>query len=48
MYDNNKKTENDNEGFGLYLNYKGIKFGYGLGNGVHIDDDLFHFGGFKL
>ena len=48
MYDDNKKTANDNEGFGLYLNYEGIKFGYGLGNGVHIDDDGFHFGGLKL
>ena len=36
MYDD-KKTENENEGFGFYLNHEGIKFGYGLGNGVHID-----------
>ena len=46
MYDD-KKTENENEGFGFYLNHEGIKFGYGLGNGVHIDDG-FHFGGLKL
>ena len=47
MY-NDKKTENDNEGFGLYLNHEGIKFGYGLDNGVHIDGDGFNFGGLKL
>ena len=29
MYDDKKKNENDNEGFGLYLNHEGVKFGYG-------------------
>ena len=48
MYDNEKEKENANEGFGFYLNHEGIKFGYGLGNGVHIDSDGFHFGGLKL
>ena len=47
MYDD-KKTENENKGFGFYLNHEGVKFGYGLGNGVHIDGDGFHFGGLKL
>ena len=47
MYDD-KKTENENEGFGFYLNHEGIKFGYGLGKGVHIDDDGFYFGGLKI
>ena len=47
MYDN-KKTENENEGFDFYLNHESIKFGYGLGNGVHIDDDGFLFGCLKL
>ena len=48
MYDDKKKTENENEGFGFYLNHEGVKFGYVLGNGVHIDGDGFHFGGLKL
>ena len=48
MYDDKKKKENDNKGFGLYLNHEGIKFGYGLGNGVHVDNDGFHFGGLKI
>ena len=48
MYDDKKKKENDNKGFGLYLNHEGVKFGYGLGNGVHVDNDGFHFGGFKI
>lgn len=43
-----KKEENDNEGFGLYLNHEGVKFGFGTGNGVHFDDEGIHFGGLKL
>jgi adenine-specific DNA-methyltransferase len=40
--------EKDNTGFGVYLNHEGVKFGYGLGGGIHVDDDGFHFGGLKL
>jgi hypothetical protein len=45
---NKKEEEKDNTGFGVYLNHEGVKFGYGLGGGIHVDDDGFHFGGLKL
>ena len=45
---NKNKEEKDNKGFGIYLNHEGVKFGYGLGSGIHIDGDGIHFGGLKL
>ena len=45
---NKNKEEKDNKGFDIYLNHEGVKFGYGLGGGIHIDDGGFHFGGLKL
>ncbi len=42
------EKKNGNKGFGIYVNHEGIKFGYGLGGGIHIDSDGIHFGGLKL
>ena len=45
---NKKEEEKDNTGFGVYLNHEGVKFGYGLCGGIHVDSDGIHFGGLKL
>lgn len=42
------KKKKDNEGFGLYLNHEGVKFGYGLGSGMVVDGDGLHIGNLKL